>query len=148
MLYDAMLCSPLPSSELHWHRQAEWGLVLTGTCRITAVDQNGRNFIKDVSPGQVWYFPEGVPHSIQGLKDGVQFLLVFNDGTFNEESTFGLSDWVRRVPMEVLAKNFGISKAAFRKAPKSSLYIFQGEVPGRYIGQYSTVQYSAGLDLS
>ena len=30
----------------------------------------------------------GVPHSIQALDDGVEFLLVFDDGDFNEDNTF------------------------------------------------------------
>lgn len=32
----------------HWHRVAEWGYVLGGTGRITAIDENGRNFISDI----------------------------------------------------------------------------------------------------
>ena len=34
--------------ELHWHKEAEWAYMLLGRARITAVDQNGRNFIADV----------------------------------------------------------------------------------------------------
>lgn len=34
--------------ELHWHKQAEWAYMLLGRARITAVDQDGRNFIADV----------------------------------------------------------------------------------------------------
>lgn len=30
----------------------------------------------------------GVPHSIQALDDGVEFLLVFDDGDFSEDNTF------------------------------------------------------------
>ena len=32
----------------HWHRIAEWGYVLGGNGRITAIDENGRNFISDI----------------------------------------------------------------------------------------------------
>ena len=35
--------------ELHWHKEAEWAYMLLGRARITAVDQNGRNFIADVA---------------------------------------------------------------------------------------------------
>lgn len=52
--------------ELHWHRQAEWSIMLPGNARITAVDNDGKNFIADVQSGDLWYFPAG-PHSIQGL---------------------------------------------------------------------------------
>ena len=53
--------------ELHWHKQAEWSFMLDGRARITAVDPEGRNFVDDVGVGDLWYFPAGIPHSIQGL---------------------------------------------------------------------------------
>jgi oxalate decarboxylase len=55
--------------ELHWHKQAEWSFMLAGKARITAVDNDGHNFIADVGRGDLWYFPGGIPHSIQGLAD-------------------------------------------------------------------------------
>ena len=118
--------------ELHWHKAAEWAYMLTGKARITAVDPNGRNFVDDVGVGDLWYFPPGVPHSIQGLDpDGAEFLLVFDDGDFDEDNTFLLSDWIKHVPPEVLAKNFGVPASAFVKTPDpSQLYIFSAPVPG------------------
>ncbi|KAG8684273.1 hypothetical protein FRC11_012379 [Ceratobasidium sp. 423] len=95
--------------EMHWHLTAEWGYVMDGSCRVNAVDPLGRNYLADVYPGDLWYFPRGIPHSIQGLNDtsqGCEFLLVLDDGTFSEDSTFLLTDWVSHVPKEVLAKNF------------------------------------------
>ena len=52
--------------EMHWHVSAEWAYMIYGTCRITAVDQHGRGFVEDVSKGDLWLFPGGIPHSIQG----------------------------------------------------------------------------------
>src|SRR5579859_1986692 len=52
--------------ELHWHAAAEWALMLYGSARITAIDANGRSFVTDVNEGDLWYFPTGIPHSIQG----------------------------------------------------------------------------------
>ena len=46
------------------------GLLLAGHARITAVDEQGRTFIDDVGPGDLWNFPAATPHSIQGLQDG------------------------------------------------------------------------------
>jgi len=64
--------------ELHWHVGAEWALMLYGSARITAVDQEGRSHVSDVKEGDLWIFPGGIPHSIQGLgPDGCRFLLVF-----------------------------------------------------------------------
>jgi len=81
--------------ELHWHVQAEWAYVLEGSCRITALDQEGGNFVGDLEKGDLWYFPRGHPHSIQGLgPNGTEFLLVFDDGAFSEDSTFLLTDWL------------------------------------------------------
>ena len=36
--------------------------------------------------------PRGVPHSLQGLAGGVEFLLVFDDGSFSEDNTFLASE--------------------------------------------------------
>ena len=70
-------------------------MMLYGHARITAVDQQGRSFVNDVSEGDLWLFPPGVPHSIQGLgPDGRQFLLVFDDGDFDEFETFLITDWM------------------------------------------------------
>lgn len=80
--------------ELHWHKEAEWSYVLKGRARITAIDQDGHTFVGDVGEGDLWYFPGGTPHSIQGLEsevDGVEFLLVFDNGSFSED--FDISDY-------------------------------------------------------
>ena len=91
--------------ELHWHKAAEWAYMLYGTARITAVDEEGRNFVDDVGVGDLWYFPKGIPHSIQGLgPDGCEFLLVFDDGSFSEDNTFLLTDWFKHMPPDVLAR--------------------------------------------
>jgi oxalate decarboxylase len=116
--------------ELHWHEGAEWALMLYGTARITAVDQEGRSFVSDVSKGDLWIFPGGIPHSIQGLgPDGCEFLLVFDDGNFNEFQTFLLTDWLAHTPPEVLAKNFNVPASTFAKVPPKELFIFERELP-------------------
>lgn len=117
--------------EMHWHKEAEWSYMLKGRARITAIDQDGRTFKDDVGEGGLWYFPPGIPHSIQGLEeDGCEFLLVFDDGNFTEDSTFLLTDFLAHTPREVLAKNFGVPESAFADIPKKELYIFQSQVPG------------------
>src|ERR1700680_2671778 len=118
--------------ELHWHKQAEWAYMLYGNARITAVDAQGHNFVDDVGVGDLWYFPGGVPHSIRGLSpDGCEFLLVFDDGDFDEDDTFLLSDWFKHIPNEVLSKNFGVSGSSFDHLPSpSERYIFAAAVPG------------------
>lgn len=116
--------------ELHWHAEAEWAYMLKGEARITAIDPMGRAFQDDVAEGDLWYFPAGIPHSIQGLgKEGCEFLLAFDDGNFSEDSTFLLTDWLSSTPKEILAKNFGVSESVFAKIPEEELYIFQMRTP-------------------
>src|ERR1700728_2879348 len=117
--------------ELHWHTAAEWAFMLYGNARITGLDADGKSFVSDVTGGDLWDFPPGIPHSIQGLNpDGCEFLLVFDDGNFSEYETVLLSDWMAHTPKDVLAKNFGIDQAAFAKMPQNELFIFQAPVPG------------------
>jgi oxalate decarboxylase len=117
--------------ELHWHTAGEWAIMLYGSARLTAIDFDGRSFVGDVREGDLWYFPAGIPHSIQGLDpDGAEFLLVFDDGNFSEYTTVLLSDWMAHTPRDVVAKNFGVSEASLSKMPKEELFIFQAEVPG------------------
>lgn len=117
--------------EMHWHKEGEWAYMLKGQARITVVDQNLRTFQDDVGEGEGWYFPAGIPHSIQSLGgDGCEFLLVFDSGDFNEDETFLLTDWFARTPKEVLAKNFNVAESAFADIPKEELYIFPAPVPG------------------
>jgi oxalate decarboxylase len=118
--------------ELHWHKASEWAFMLYGTARITAVDAHGRNFVDDVAVGDLWYFPAGIPHSIQGLEpDGCEFLLVFDDGDFDEDNTFLISDWFKHTPNEVVAKNFGVPATLFGHTPDpGERYIFPAPVPG------------------
>lgn len=126
-----MRLTPGGIRELHWHTAAEWAIMLYGTARITAIDSEGKSFVADVKEGDLWYFPTGIPHSIQGLKpDGAEFLLVFDDGNFSEYETVLLSDWMAHTPREVLSKNFGVSERALQNLPKKELFIFQAEVPG------------------
>jgi oxalate decarboxylase len=119
--------------ELHWHNAGEWAIMLSGNARITAIDNDGKSFVGDVGKNDLWFFPTGTPHSIQGLApEGCEFLLVFDDGRFSEGDTTLISDWTRHTPPEVLAKNWGVSQSALESiyhVPPEGHYIFQAEVP-------------------
>ncbi|MGN7357998.1 oxalate decarboxylase family bicupin [Paenibacillus sp. SAF-054] len=125
-----MYLTPGGVREMHWHQQAEWAYMIRGEARVSAVDPNGRNFLADIGPGDLWYFPAGIPHSIQGLADGAEFLLVFDDGSFSEMSTLSISDWFAHTPEDVLAANFGVPEEAFNHRPRKQVYMFQDTVPG------------------
>jgi len=88
--------------ELHWHKAAEWSYVLNGSVRVQAMNDNGETFVDDLSAGDLWYFPPGIPHSLQGLEGGVEFLLVFDDGDFSEDNTFLASETFARNPVSTI----------------------------------------------
>jgi oxalate decarboxylase len=132
--------------ELHWHTAAEWAIMLYGNARITGLDAEGKSFVADITEGDLWYFPTGIPHSIQGLKpDGCEFLLVFDDGNFSEYETVLLTDWMAHTPHDVLAKNFGVSQQALEKLPRREKFIFQAEVPGPLADDQKASAGSLGL---
>lgn len=117
--------------EMHWHQQAEWAFMTNGKCRITTLDDQGRPSIDDVGPGDLWYFPAGLPHSLQGLgPDGAEFLLAFDNGKASEFNTLLLTDWLAHTPPEVLALNFDVPAETFKNIPLSNLWIFEGKEPG------------------
>ena len=70
-----MTLAPGALRELHWHANAaEWAYVLAGDCRVTTIDPHGHSEIVDFGVGDVWYFPRGHGHSIQGLgPDALRF---------------------------------------------------------------------------
>jgi oxalate decarboxylase len=116
--------------ELHWHTADEWAFMLYGNARVTVLNPDGTIFIDDVSKGDLWFFPAGFPHSIQGLgPDGCEFLLVFDEGMFSEDNTFLLSEWMAHTPPEVLSKNSELDESDIAKLPKDELYIFPAELP-------------------
>ncbi len=116
--------------EMHWHLAAEWGYMSYGNCRVTVLDEVGRIYISDVKEGDIWYFPSGLPHSLQGLgPSGCEFILCFDDGKASEFNTLLLTDWVAHTPPEILALNFGVPAEAFSKIPLHNLWIFQGQLP-------------------
>jgi oxalate decarboxylase len=117
--------------ELHWHTADEWAFMLYGNARVTVLNPDGTMFIDDVSKGDLWFFPAGYPHSIQGLgpDDGCEFLLVFNQGMFSEDNTFLISAWVAHTPPEILTKNSNLDRSDIAKLPTDELYIFPADLP-------------------
>ena len=117
--------------ELHWHQTAEWSIMTRGRCRITTLDTQGRASVEDVEAGDLWYFPAGLPHSLQGLgPQGCEFVLAFDDGAQSENNTLLLTEMMAHIPPEVLGKNFGVPPEAFKGIPLHSKWIFQGAEPG------------------
>ncbi|KAI1305668.1 Bicupin, oxalate decarboxylase/oxidase [Xylaria venustula] len=121
-----MRLSPHAYRELHWHTSAEWALVLKGSVRVAAINEDGASFVDDVTAGDVWFFPSGIPHSLQALDEGAEFLLVFDDGNFSEDETFLASEMLLRSPKEVWAKDLETDVSALDNIPQDQKYIFNG----------------------
>ncbi|KAK0382724.1 hypothetical protein NLU13_9820 [Sarocladium strictum] len=120
--------------ELHWHRVAEWGIVYAGEVVVSAVDENGVYQAEKLGYGDIWYFPKGVAHTIQGLEDENEYLLVFDDGNFEAAgTTFNIDDWLAHTPKSVLAKNFGVDESVFENVPARNPYIVNGTVAERNV---------------
>ncbi|KAL7921894.1 Bicupin, oxalate decarboxylase/oxidase [Trichoderma austrokoningii] len=85
--------------ELHWHRVAEWGFVYAGHVTVSAVNENGGYEVAELGYGDIWYFPKGVAHSVQGLDDENEFLL-----------------------------NFGVDESVFDSIPAVDPYIINGTI--------------------
>ena len=116
--------------ELHWHANAaEWAYVISGNCRVTIYSPSGKGETLDFGPGDVWYFPRGHGHSIQGIGPGdCHFILLFDNGYFSEFATFSFSDWIGHTPREVLAKNLKLPESTLEKLPTKEVYFAKGPV--------------------
>jgi oxalate decarboxylase len=131
--------------ELHWHQAAEWAFMTYGNCRVTVLDTSGRPYVADVKEGDIWYFPAGYPHSLQGLgPDGCEFVICFDDGDASEFNTLLVTDWFIHTPPAILAENFGVPAETFSKIPLNDLWIFQGKVPGDLSGVREAMTGAAG----
>ncbi|KAF7559856.1 hypothetical protein G7046_g4290 [Stylonectria norvegica] len=120
--------------ELHWHRVAEWGFVYNGSILISAVDENGKYQSEQLDYGDIWYFPKGVAHTIQGLGEENEYLLVFDEADFDKTgTTFHLDDWIAHTPKDILAKNFGVNASIFEDVPAPNPYIFPADVSTRNV---------------
>jgi len=138
-----MYLEPGGIRELHWHQSAEWALMTRGSCRITTLSRTGMPSVEDVFAGDLWFFPSGLPHSLQGLgPDGAEFVLAFDEGEQSESNTLLLTDWFAHTPPDVLAKNFGVAQEVFNDIPLHNLWIFPSDVPG----DLETDQRAAGVE--
>lgn len=63
--------------------KAEWGQVLFGRVLVSAVDEKGRHQTTELGFGDIWYFPKGQAHTVQGLDDENEYLLAFDDADFD-----------------------------------------------------------------
>lgn len=97
--------------ELHWHQEAEWSYMLLGRARITSVDQEGRNFIADVGPGDLWYFPQESHIRFKGWN-------IANFCSSSMMETFPiLTPYPSQIGLHTLQKMFCRPISAFQRVP-------------------------------
>jgi oxalate decarboxylase len=131
--------------ELHWHQQAEWAIMVSGEVRVTTIDSRGRAEVADVRAGDLWYFPPGLPHSLQGLgANGGEFVLAFDNGAAGEFNTLMVSEWLAHTPPDILAQNFGVAADKFKNIPLEQLWIYQGAQAGPLAADQAYAASSAG----
>ena len=116
--------------ELHWHTTAaELGYVVSGSCRTTVLSPDGAA-TDTFGPGDVWYFPSGWGHSIQGTGPSeCHFILMFDNGAFSEDHTLSISDWLAHTSPAVVSQNLGLGIEWTAKLPKGETYFAEGAVP-------------------
>jgi oxalate decarboxylase len=132
--------------ELHWHQAAEWAYMTYGNCRVTVLDTTGRPYVADVKEGDIWYFPAGYPHSLQGLgPDGCEFVICFDHGDASEYNTLLVTDWFAHTPPAVLAENFGEPAETFANIPLRNLWIYQGKEPSELSSVRTAMAGAAGV---
>jgi len=103
--------------------------VYSGSVLVSAVDENGKYQDVKVDVGDIWYFPKGAAHTIQGREDENKYLLVFDGGNFDAlGTTFMVNDWIAHTPKNILAKNFRVSASTFDTLPTPDPYILNATV--------------------
>ena len=115
----SMRLKPGGLRELHWHAiAAEWAYVVEGKVRTTVISPDGEAEQTDFGPGDVWFFPKGHGHALQGVgPDETHFILGFDDGHFSEFGTFSITDWLGHTPSNVLSQNLGLPESTFATRP-------------------------------
>jgi len=114
---------------MHWHQTTEWGYVIYGNARVTAVNLHGQSYVGDLKAGDIWFIPSGIPHALQGLgPDGFLFIQIFNGVTSGDN--YEIPDWMEHVPPSVLAKNFQVPESTFANLPQTDDILFPGQLLG------------------
>lgn len=71
---------------------------------MSAVDENGKYQVETLNYGDIWYFPKGAAHTIQGLADENEYLLVFDEADFDKLGRY-LAAGSHHIPCQVGTSN-------------------------------------------
>ncbi|KAL9933958.1 hypothetical protein V8E36_007040 [Tilletia maclaganii] len=104
---------PYALRELHWHKNTEWGYIISGRGKATAFagDATARTF--NLQAGDSWVFPPGMAHYIANVGDEpLVFLELFRGPTFGADTKFddfSLAQWLALNPPEFVARQMNVS---------------------------------------
>jgi oxalate decarboxylase len=96
----------------HWHPNAnEWHYVAKGRTRVTLFASDKRMAVAELSAGDCAYIPRGCGHTVQNIgADECEIVGALDNGVYSEAL---LSDWIAKVPRQLLANNLGLPDSAF-----------------------------------
>jgi hypothetical protein len=117
---SSCLCMRLTAGgvrELHWHKEAEWSFMIAGNARITAADNDGHNFVADVTAGDLWYFPEVFAHT---PKKTLAKNFAVNETAFDPSRRNNVLPFRPTRPLGCKATLSPIRKATYRKTCDSA----------------------------
>jgi oxalate decarboxylase len=96
----------------HWHPNAnEWHYLAKGRTRVTLFAPDKRLATAELSVGDCAYIPRGCGHSIQNIgSEDCEIVGALDSSVYREAL---LSDWIAKVPRQLLANNLGLPETAF-----------------------------------
>ena len=101
----------------HWHPNAnEWHYVAKGRTRVTLFALDKRMAVAELSPGDCAYIPRGCGHFVHNIgTEECEIVGALDSAAYSEAL---LSDWVAKVPRQLLANNLGLPGEVFANAGK------------------------------
>ncbi len=57
------------------------------------MDENGASQVETLNYGDIWYFPKGIAHTVQGLGDENEYLQVFDDSDIDKVGLVTHTPW-------------------------------------------------------
>lgn len=113
--------------ELHWHKEAEWGYVVSGKGRATAFAGGATARTFELQAGDSWVFPTNFGHYIQNIGDEpLEFLEIFRGPNFGDTvkfNDFSLTQWLALNPPEIAARALNVSESLIRQLKKEKQVI-------------------------
>jgi oxalate decarboxylase/phosphoglucose isomerase-like protein (cupin superfamily) len=108
--------------EPHVHPNAhQLDYCVSGRARVGIVGPEGHKQYLDLEPGDISFVPQGYLHWIENRgKDRLDFLVILSH---EEPETIELSEMLRGVSGDTLAKLFGVAPDAFASIPETGIKI-------------------------